>query len=56
MKGGLALDTSLRVLQLSTSLKGGAGIAATLLHENLRTKGFESILVTIDERDSLSSK
>ena len=56
MKGGLTLDTSLRVLQLSTSLKGGAGIAATLLHENLRTKGFESILVTIDERDSLSSK
>lgn len=50
------MDNGFRVLQLSTSLKGGAGIAATLLHENLRAKGIQSILVTIDERESSVSR
>ncbi len=50
------MDNGFRVLQLSTSLKGGAGIAAKLLHENLRAKGIQSTLITIDERESSVSR
>ncbi len=50
------MDNGFRVLQLSTSLKGGAGIAASLLHENLRAKGIQSILFTIDERESSEAR
>lgn len=50
------MDNDFRVLHLSTSLKGGAGIAATLLHENLQAMGIQSILITIDEIESTGSK